>query len=203
MLDRVQTTMVKRGLERPHLRRLGLSAWSAGYGAVLKILEQPALAEKVSAVILLDGIHVGYQPDTTDLILLRLAPFERFAKRAVEGKALFSITHSNIVPMGNYAGTHETTDALLRALGLQRTKGGETAEIPALHSLDGVLPKKKMVPLVPETVVTKEAFRVRGFSGDQPEQHIMHLIQMSKTALPDLIAWWSPKPSESKAHKYN
>jgi len=56
---------------------------------------------------------------------------------------------------------------------------------------------------VPETVVTKEAFRVRGFSGDQPEQHIMHLIQMSKTVLPDLIAWWSPKPSESKDRKDN
>ena len=101
-------------------------AWSAGYGAVLRILEQPALANKVNAVILLDGIHVGYQPDSNQLLLIRLAPFERFAKRAASGETLFTITHSNIVPMGNYAGTRQTTDALLRALNLER-RGGEAA----------------------------------------------------------------------------
>jgi hypothetical protein len=193
LLDRVQTTLEKRGLAHPKRRRLGLSAWSAGYGAVLKILEQPVLANKVNAVILLDGIHVGFQPDSNQLLLVRLAPFERFAKRAAVGETLFTITHSNITPMGTYAGTHQTTDALLRALNLDRSPGGEGFEIPALRSLEGVLPKKKMVPLEPETFAKEKGFRVRGFAGDQPEHHMMHLIQMSKTVLPELVEWWSAK----------
>ena len=119
VLARAQATMEKRGLAHAHLRRLALTAWSAGYGAVLKVLDQPALAEKVDAVLLLDGIHVGYGPGGEPL-LDRLAPFTRFAREAVKGDKLFSITHSDIVPMGpngRYAGTHETTDALLRAGG--------------------------------------------------------------------------------------
>src|SRR5262249_36723919 len=57
---RARATMQKRGLTNPHLRRLAMTAWSAGYGAILRTLEQPALADSVNAVILLDGIHVGY-----------------------------------------------------------------------------------------------------------------------------------------------
>jgi hypothetical protein len=120
IIDRAQALMEKRGLVHPTLRRLALSGWSAGYGGVLKVLEQPALAARVDAVLLMDGIHVGYQPESHELLLDRLAPFTRFAKEAVEGRRLFSITHTHIVPMGNYAGTRETTDALLRLVGVAR-----------------------------------------------------------------------------------
>ena len=190
MLERTQTTMEKRGLAHAHLRRLALSAWSAGYGAVLKVLEQPALAAKVDAVMLLDGIHVGYKPEGGGLILERLAPFARFAREAVEGKRLFSITHSDIIPAGHYAGTRETTDAVLHAVGVERSPGGETLPVPPLHALDGVLPKKQLVPMEPETVAHQAALTVRGYAGDQPEHHIMHLVQMSETVLADLAAWW-------------
>ncbi len=153
VLARAQTTMEKRGLAHAHLRRLALTAWSAGYGAVMKVLDQPALAEKVDAVLLLDGIHVGYGPGG-ELQLERLAPFERFAREAVEGKKLFYITHSDILPIGpngRYAGTHETTDALLRAVGVTRSMGGQTPVAPTLHSIEGVIAKKKLVPLTPES----------------------------------------------------
>jgi hypothetical protein len=193
VLDRVQTAMEKRGLARPRLRRLALTAWSAGYGGVLKVLEQPALAQQVDAVILLDGIHVGYQPKSTDLLLLRLAPFERFAKEAVEGKKMFSITHSNITPLGSYAGTHETTDALLRLVGVPRADGSEATTMPALRSIEGVVPKKFLVAMERESVARQGGLRVRGYRGDQPEHHMMHLVQMSVIALPDLVEHWSEK----------
>jgi hypothetical protein len=190
VLDRTQTTMEKRGLAHPTLRRLALSAWSAGYGAVLKILEQPSLASRVDAVLLMDGIHVGYQPGGHDLLLDRLAPFERFARAAVDGRRLFSITHTRITPLGNYAGTRETTDALLRIVGVERSPGGEAPALPPLRSIEGVIPKKKMVPLEPETVARSGGLVIRGYAGDQPENHMSHLIYMAATVLPDLVTWW-------------
>jgi hypothetical protein len=190
VLERTQTTMEKRGLLHPHLRRLALSGWSAGYGAVLKVLEQPALAAKVDSVILLDGIHVGYQPWNNDLIMERLAPFVRFAREAVEGRRLFVITHSDITPAGHYAGTRETTDAVLREVGVERTKGGEAPVMPFLHSIDGVIAKKKLIPMEPETTAIRSGLHVRGFAGDQPDHHIAHLVNMAVTALPDLVERW-------------
>jgi hypothetical protein len=190
MIERTQTTMEKRGLRHAHLRRLALSGWSAGYGAVLKVLEQPALAAKVDAVLLLDGIHVGYWPDTNDLIMERLAPFVRFAREAVEGRRLFSITHTDITPVGHYAGTRETTDAMLRAVGVTRTAGGVMPQMPYLHSIDGVISKKKLLPMEPETTAISGGLRVRGYAGDQPDHHIAHLVHMAVTVLPELVERW-------------
>ncbi len=191
VLGRVQATMEKRGLRNPSLGRLALTAWSAGYGAVLRILEQPALADKVDAVVLLDGIHCGYKPNTTELQLDRIAPFERFARAAVTGGKLFSITHSEITPIGKYAGTRETTDALLQLVGVARTPGGEAPPPVALASIDGVIARKSLRPLLPRSDTVAGGLHVRGFVGDQPEHHTMHLIEMSVTALPDLVQRWA------------
>jgi hypothetical protein len=190
LLDRAQSTMEKRGLATPELRRVALSAWSAGYGGVLKVLEQPALASRVDAVLLMDGIHVGYKPKSHDLLVDRLAPFTRFAQEAVEGRRLFSITHTRITPVGNYAGTHETTDALLAAVGVAREPGGTEPAMPVLHSIDGVIAKKLLRALEPEATAKKGGLIVRAYAGDQPEDHMAHLYFMAATVLPDLVAWW-------------
>ena len=195
VLDRTQSTLEKRGLAHARLRRLALTAWSAGYGAVIEVLAQPALAEKVDSVILLDGIHVGYKPKSTELLVERLAPFERFAREAAAGKKLFSITHTNITPVGSYAGTHETTDALLKALGIPRREGGDTPAMPSLRSIDGVIARKKQVGLVPESTADRGGLHVRGYRGDQPDDHMAHLIHMTTTALPDLVAHWREVPA--------
>jgi hypothetical protein len=195
ILGRVQATLEKRGLQHPTRNRLALSAWSAGYGAVIRILDQPALADQVDAVVLLDGIHCGYQPGTRTLIPERLAPFERFARAAMEGKKLFSITHSEITPVGHYAGTKETTDALLERVGVARTPGGETPPELTLASIDGVIARKAIRPLVPRSEATSGGLHVRGYVGAEPETHAMHLIEMSVTALPDLVRYWAaPRP---------
>jgi hypothetical protein len=196
MLERARTTLERRGLRGARLRRLGLSAWSAGYGAILRILEQPALAEKVDAVVLFDGIHCGYAaPGSHTLLIERIAPFLRFAEHAAKGNRLFSITHSNIIPSGDYAGTRETTDALLRDVGAPRTTFAAEPPLPHLAAMQGVMPRRLIVPLQPLTEAHLGDLTVRGYSGERAEQHIMHLVQMSKTALPDLVRRWSaPAP---------
>jgi hypothetical protein len=199
VLGRVQNTLEKRGLRKPTLNRLALAAWSAGYGAVLRILEQPTLAEKVDSVVLLDGIHCGYKPKTTVLQLDRIAPFERFARAAIDHGKLFTITHSEITPIGNYAGTRETTDALLQLVSVTRTPGGVEPPPVALASIDGVIARKSIRPLLPRSDTRAGGLHVIGYVGDQPEHHTMHLIEMSVTALPDLVQHWAAPAGSTEA----
>ena len=105
----------KRGLKSAKARKIGLSAWSAGYGAVEQILRQDHGKQRVDAVILLDGLHAGYEADGS-LNDGQLAPFVDFAKRAKAGKRFFYFSHSSIIPPG-YASTTETAGYLVHALG--------------------------------------------------------------------------------------
>jgi hypothetical protein len=70
---------------------VGLTAWSAGYGAVREILKTPAGYERVQFVLLQDGLHAGYQsgkpgPKESQLIGENLTVFVKFGKDAVAGK---------------------------------------------------------------------------------------------------------------------
>lgn len=190
MLKRVQTAMEKRGLAGARLGRVALTAWSAGYGGVARVLERPELAEKVDAVILLDCLHIGRTNGEKRPALAQIAPWERFALAAAQGRKLFTITHSEIAP-DRFVGARETTDILLRRVGVLRHAAGEEATIPDIPAVEGVLPKRLRLPLSPMTLADRGHFFVRGYAGDAPEHHIYHLMQMGSIALPDLAAWWS------------
>ena len=96
-------------------------------------------------------------------------------------------------------GTQETTDALLQLVGVVRTPGGETPPQLTLASIDGVIAKKSIRPLVPRSEATSGGLHVRGYVGVEPETHSMHLIEMSVTALPDLVRYWAA-PTGSPAN---
>jgi hypothetical protein len=103
--------------------RIYLSSFSAGYGAVRAILKHHTPA--VNGIVLLDGLHTDYVPSRRVLAQggtlneENLKDFVRYARLAVEGKKKFLVTHSEIFP-GTYASTTETTDYVIRSLGLQR-----------------------------------------------------------------------------------
>ena len=106
--------------------RVTLVGFSAGHGAVRAILREPRHFARVSAVLLLDGMHTSYVPEGTvlekggALDTTNLVAFERFARAAMRGEKRFVVTHSEIFP-GTFASTTETADWLLSALGLHRT----------------------------------------------------------------------------------
>lgn len=195
LLSRADAAMTKRGLANAKLGRVALVAWSAGYGAVLRILEQPELAERVDAVILLDCLHIGRTLGERRPALAQIAPWERFALAAAHGRKLFTITHSEITP-DRFVGARETTDILLRRVGVLRHAAGEEATIPDIPAVEGVLPKRLRLPLSPLTLADRGKLFVRGYAGNEPEHHIYHLMQMATIALPDLAAWWS-RPREA------
>lgn len=103
-----------------------LSGFSAGHGAIRAILREPRHFARVDAVLLLDGLHTGYVPDTLVLAKggtldeTKLEVFVHFARAAARGEKRMLVTHSEIFP-GTFASTTETTDYLVRTLSLRRT----------------------------------------------------------------------------------
>jgi len=150
--------------------RLGLTAWSAGYGAVRAILETPAHYERVEAVLLLDGLHAGYRngkpgPRDSELVAEDLAVFVKFAKDAAAGKKQFLVTHTEIFP-GTFASTTETADHLLKQLSLKRR------------------PVLRWGPMGTQILceVQEGSFHLLGFAGTSAPDHVDVLH-----ALPDLV----------------
>jgi hypothetical protein len=190
ILSRAQAVLEQRGLRNAKLGRVAISAWSAGYGGVLKLLGDERLAQRIDAVLLLDAIHCGYEDARSKrLKRFQIEPMERFARRAAEGRALFFITHSEIEPTG-YLSARRTTDLLLDAVGVPRTSTSAGQPLPALATMADVLPKAMMTPLSPLSEANRGGLHVRGYGGDGPASHMMHLVQMSTIALPELARYW-------------
>lgn len=154
------------------LGRVTLVGFSAGHGAVRAILREPRHFARVSAVLLLDGMHTSYVPDGTVLAAggaldtTNLIAFADFARAAVRGKKRFLVTHSEIFP-GTFASTTETADWLLHALGLRRT--------PVLR-----WGPRGMQQL---SEVHAGRFELRGYAGNSAPDHIDQLH-----AMPELLA---------------
>jgi hypothetical protein len=145
-------------VRKAKVRRIGLSAWSAGYGAVQEILRQRTWQNRVDTVVLLDGMHAGYFGDGLNAV--QLEPFVAFAKRAVANKALMVVSHSSIIPPG-YASTTETANYLINEVGgrPQRAKA-RPSDPMGLDLLDRF---------------DKGGFHVRGYAGGSELDHCAHL----------------------------
>lgn len=190
-LDRIRDSAEKRGLRGAKLRRVALSSWSAGYGAVSKIIDSRKSFDRIDALLMLDGIHVAYvdQKQRTNPDQIRLQPFIRFAKEAAEGRKLFTITHSEIKPLA-YASAAETAGELLRAVGAERAEARVEPPRVTMPALVGIMAKEAERWLQQTTEARLGDLHVRGYVGQTPEHHMAHLVQMSVTVLPELAERW-------------
>jgi hypothetical protein len=147
---------------------IGLTAWSAGYGAVREILKQEY--DRIRFVLLLDGLHCGYVsgkpgPEESALESTDLQVFVRLARDAAKGLKRFTVTHTEIFP-GTFASTTETSDYLLKELGSKRR------------------PILRWGPMGTQILseVKKGGFHLLGFAGNSAPDHVDLLH-----ALPELI----------------
>jgi hypothetical protein len=152
---------------------LGLTGWSAGYGAIREILRVPAYYERVRFVLLIDALHCGYVdgqpgPKESRLVATDLDVFLKLARDAVAGKKQMIVTHSEIFP-GTFGSTTETSDYLLKELGLRRK---------------AVL---KWGPMHMQQLseVKEGQFQVAGFAGNSAPDHVDQLH-----ALSDFLKWF-------------
>ncbi len=145
--------------------RIVLSGFSAGYGAVKAILDDPDNYNRVAAVLLLDGIHASYVPEGRVLAeggsireedLRIFAALARDAARS-ESRKKFLLTHSEIFP-GTFVSTTEATDYLLQTLQIKRT------------------PVLRWGPLGMQQISEAQRghFQVHGFAGNTAPDHIDH-----------------------------
>jgi len=102
-------------------RRVCISSFSAGFGAVRAVLKVPAYFERIDALYLADTLYAGYVGAGPDRQVNpeHMHDFRRFAIEAAAGRKTLIVTHSYLEP-GTYAGTHETADVLLAAAGVER-----------------------------------------------------------------------------------
>jgi hypothetical protein len=161
-----------------HVGRVALSAWSAGYGAVYRVLFHTDEADRVDAVLLSDGLHVGFgDKGYRQVDPLQMEPYDRFADEAVDGLKLMAITHSSIVTP-KYADTTETGDYLLRSHGV------------AQESEDRPGPIKGMVEV---SHGEKSGLSITGYAGADKKAHCHQLDSIGTTLFPRLAQRWSER----------
>ncbi|WP_437677519.1 hypothetical protein [Sorangium sp. So ce131] len=194
LLGDIDRALAQRGLPTPRVRRVALSSWSAGYGAVAKILELRRGTDTVDAILVTDGIHCGFAPEQpSGLNTIQLASFARAAQRAASGEILFTITHSEIDPI-TYASSSATANYLLEvAQGgpVDRPLALDAPPHLRLRAAEGAVSRRLEKQMVPTTEASVGGLHVRGYRGNTPEHHMAHLLQMAATVLPELTERWS------------
>jgi hypothetical protein len=181
LLDRVDQIvekscpMIGRASDR-RLRRVALSSWSAGYGAIYRILDNDTDHRLVDAVLISDGVHVGFvDKRRRQLNALQMAPFERFAEQAVRGDKLFAIAHTAIETT-SYASAGETASYLVSSQGAVRKSVDEAGPRPSMRVTSRA---------------SRGSFQVAGYAGRGTDAHCDQLYAIGDTLFAQLAARWA------------
>ena len=177
LLDDIEKSVAEyTGYPSAHIRNLGLTGWSAGYGAIRAILRQKA-GKKVDAVVLLDGLHSNYDEDNPlGLRDSQLSPFVQFAQRAVSGGKYMFVSHSSIVPPG-YASTTETAHYLASKLGVKVHRSSANDS-----------------PLLSRYEQAKSGgFLMRGYHGEGKDDHCAQIALITDAVAAMEQRWQTPK----------
>jgi hypothetical protein len=165
LLDEALAEMKSRRLVSPTTswRRVCVSSFSAGFGAVRALLKVPAYFERIDALYLADTLYAGYAEQNGRRVPNpdNMKDFRRFAAEAAAGRKTMIVTHSYLEP-GSYAGTHETADDLIAFVGAQRRAVDEAgpASMRIISRAD------------------QGNFHVYGCAGTTGEDHMAHLRNM-------------------------
>ena len=181
----VEAEMAKRsGNPKAHVRKLALSAWSAGYGAIDSILRQTG-GKNIDAVILLDGLHTGYENERTKALKpLQMEPFAKYAKEAAAGKKFMFVSHSSIIPPG-YSSTTETADYLIAHVGGKPVKKK----------------REDVLGLDMYRKYDKGNFHVRGYDGDDKPDHCAHLGLIAGVMKTHILPRWKTPQTKTTSPK--
>jgi hypothetical protein len=167
LLTSVETKLSEESGSPVTVRRVALTAWSGGYEGIGALLENDA--ERIDAVVLLDGLHGARERSR---LRLQLEPFVRYARRAAAGNALMIVTHSSIDPP-SFASTTETAHYLIAAL------GGQPLDVSREDALGLELFE----------AFSRGNFHVRGYRGGGKADHCAHLALMEDATLA-LARYW-------------
>jgi len=123
LIEMVEAEQARRGVMQPRIQAVDISSFSAGYGAVRELVQQPAAFSRIQRIVLSDSLYAGLASGA-DSKGPRVVQNEQvecwlpFARAAMRGEKTFVFTYSEILTT-TYAGTGECAAALLEALGLK------------------------------------------------------------------------------------
>lgn len=181
LLASIEQAVTAHSQRQARIRKLALSGWSAGYGAIRAILRQQA-SDRVDSVALIDGLHADYDPaDASGLQAEQLRPFVSFAKSTAKDKRFMYVSHSKIIPSG-YASTTETAHYLVKML-----RGKVTKSV----ANDGPL-------LVRYEQAKIDNLLMRGYQGDGKFDHCAEIGLMTRVVATLEKRWKTPA---AEAHK--
>lgn len=154
--------------------RVALSAWSAGFVSVQKIMNDSANAERVDAVLLADGFFTSFtNVKKREINAPSLSRFVSLAQAASKNDKLFAITHTAI-PTGDYPSVEETVGKLLEMSEISKTPS---------HSVGPRNMKETYT-------VDRGSFHVKGYEGLLAGDHIKQIHAMGETIWPYLKTRW-------------
>lgn len=166
IVDEAKSHIAKKlGVEQVTLRRLIVSSFSAGFGAVREILRSPEYSAAITDLVLADTLYAGYDARDGAKVVdpEDMAPFEPFVDMAARGEKTVWLTFSQVVPPG-YASTRETAEYLLDKAGAKlEPASGEDAPGLRLNAAADV-----------------GRFHVRSYDGDDGPAHMKHLYSLDR-----------------------
>lgn len=159
-----------------HARRVAISAWSAGFGAVAPMLRRDADVARIDAVLISDGLHSSFtDPKRRFVADSQLDFVVNFAKRAIARDKLLGITHSAI-QTPDFASTTETAQKLLELLDM-------TPDM-ILDAAEGREP-------VPTASTQRGDFVLLGYAGNDKHAHAVQQWALGRTLWARLAERWN------------
>jgi len=168
------------------LRRMALSAWSAGFVSIAKVMNEPEVAQRVDAVLLADGFFTNFTNPTKRTV--NRDGIEKFAKLvglAQKSEKLFAITHTAI-PTGPYPSVQECVATLLDMSSVTKSPASGTG------------PRTGMKETY---AVDQGSFHVKGYDGVAAGDHVNQIRAMGETLYPYLKARWDTAPPGEDAKR--
>ncbi|HMA95208.1 MAG TPA: hypothetical protein VKP30_21110 [Polyangiaceae bacterium] len=158
-----------------HARRVAVSAWSAGFGAVAPMLRRSDDVDRIDAVLVSDGVHSSFTDLRRRVIAdHQLSSVVAFAKRAIARDKLFAITHTAI-QTPDFASTTETAEKILGLLSIT----------PSM-----ILDKRPGQEPPPTSIAEQGDFVLMGFSGNDKHAHAVQQWALGRTLWARLAERW-------------
>jgi len=167
-LKNIEKELTKRAGRDVHVSNVEISSFSAGYAAVRELLKVPAYFEIISRITLLDSLYARFASGgergrkATDPAFEHIEPWIPFAQAAIKGQKTFLITYSQ-VPTPSYASSEQTTDALLRAIGVP---------VQPVAANSGPAASEPDYPLLRRADFGR--FHAWGYGGKDQRAHLVH-----------------------------
>jgi hypothetical protein len=145
------------------VRRVDVTSFSAGYGAVRELLKQTAPPTIIRRIVLADSMYASFTSDADKSPLQsQIDPYVGFAKQAMRGEKGFAVTFSE-VPTGTYANSAACARSLVQAVG-GSLNGVSAGSLPATRDPDFPLKLR----------FDKGSFHVWGYGGTDAQAHMTH-----------------------------